>query len=151
SPGKVGQCWSVRPPTPLGRGHDQGVAVDLPQARTETELVSTERMSDGYDIHYRLWGARTGSDLLVVLRGGMDHSAWQRPLAQSVRATFPDIRFRPCPTRLRSQWHARRYVSALRSIEDVVERTCSPAGWRIHLAGWCEAVSSLRSQHSVCT
>ena len=38
-------------------------------------------------------------------------------------------------------------MSALRSIEDVVERTCSPAGWRIHLAGWCEAAGSLRSQH----
>ena len=52
-------------------------------------------MSDGCDIHYRLWGPETGSDVLVVLHGGMSHSAWQRPLADAVRKQSPLSVFAP--------------------------------------------------------
>ncbi|HLK16869.1 MAG TPA: enolase C-terminal domain-like protein, partial [Fimbriimonadaceae bacterium] len=41
------------------------------RVRTESESVSVQAMSDGYGIHYRLWGPECGSDVLVVLHGGM--------------------------------------------------------------------------------
>lgn len=110
------------------------------RAWPESEPVHTQRMSDGYDIHYRLWGPETGTDVLVVLHGGMSHSAWQRPLASAVRARSPLTVF--APDRRGCGLNAGRgdLASAERSIEDVVEHLRLLAGrfQRIHLAGWCQ-------------
>ena len=110
------------------------------RAWTESETVNTQTMSDGYDIHYRLWGPEKGSDVLVVLHGGMSHSTWQRPLADAVRARSTLSVF--APDRRGCGLNGRRgdLASAERSIEDVVEHLRMLAGRfdRIHLAGWCQ-------------
>ena len=110
------------------------------RAWAESETVLTQTMSDGYDIHYRLWGPGNGSDVLVVLHGGMSHSAWQRPLANAVRgrSTLTVL----APDRRGCGLNAGRgdLASAERSIEDVVEhlRKLAERFDRIHLAGWCQ-------------
>jgi L-alanine-DL-glutamate epimerase-like enolase superfamily enzyme/pimeloyl-ACP methyl ester carboxylesterase len=110
------------------------------RAWPELETMTTQAMSDGYDIHYRLWGPEKGSDVLVVLHGGMSHSAWQRPLANAVRARSTLSVF--APDRRGCGLNAARgdLASADRSIEDVVEHLRMLAGRfeRIHLAGWCQ-------------
>jgi L-alanine-DL-glutamate epimerase-like enolase superfamily enzyme/pimeloyl-ACP methyl ester carboxylesterase len=106
----------------------------------ESESLGTQVMSDGYDIHYRLWGPDEGSDVLVVLHGGMSHSAWQRPLADAVRARSTLSVF--APDRRGCGRNAERgdLASAQRSIDDVVEhlRWLAARFRRIHLAGWCQ-------------
>jgi L-alanine-DL-glutamate epimerase-like enolase superfamily enzyme/pimeloyl-ACP methyl ester carboxylesterase len=110
------------------------------RAWRESEAVHTHRMTDNYDIHYRLWGAEQGSDVLVVLHGGMSHSAWQRPLADAVRARSTVSVF--APDRRGCGLNAARgdMASAERSIADVVEHLRMLAGRfeRLHLAGWCQ-------------
>jgi L-alanine-DL-glutamate epimerase-like enolase superfamily enzyme/pimeloyl-ACP methyl ester carboxylesterase len=104
------------------------------------ETVDTQAMSDGYDIHYRLWGPAQGLDVLVVLHGGMSHSAWQRPLADAVRVRSAMSVF--APDRRGCGLNAGRgdLASANRSIEDVIEHLRMLAGRfrRVHLAGWCQ-------------
>lgn len=111
------------------------------RAWPETETQETQRMSDGYEIHGRLWGPATGREVLVVLHGGMSHSSWQRPLADAVRALSPATAVF-APDRRGCGRNAERgdLGSADRSIEDVVEhlRHLAPRYARIHLAGWCQ-------------
>jgi L-alanine-DL-glutamate epimerase-like enolase superfamily enzyme/pimeloyl-ACP methyl ester carboxylesterase len=107
---------------------------------SESETVLTQRMSDGYDIHYRLWGPETGSDVLVVLHGGMSHSAWQRPLADAVRARSRLSVFAPDRRGCGLNSGRGDLASAVRSIEDVIEHLRMLTGRfeRVHLAGWCQ-------------
>src|SRR5205823_2053952 len=110
------------------------------RAWAESEKVNTQGMSDGYDIHYRIWGLEKGSDVLVVLHGGMSHSAWQRPLADAVRARSTLSVFAPDRRGCGLNSERGDLASAERSIEDVVEHLRMLAGRfeRIHLAGWCQ-------------
>ncbi|HEU0198955.1 MAG TPA: alpha/beta fold hydrolase [Burkholderiaceae bacterium] len=110
------------------------------RAWAESETVATQKMSDGYDIHYRLWGPERGSDVLVVLHGGMSHSAWQRPLANAVRARSEMTVFAPDRRGCGLNGARGDLASAERSIEDVIEHLRFLAGRfeRIHLAGWCQ-------------
>jgi L-alanine-DL-glutamate epimerase-like enolase superfamily enzyme/pimeloyl-ACP methyl ester carboxylesterase len=106
----------------------------------ESETVGRQTMSDGYDIHYRLWGPDQGNDVLVVLHGGMSHSAWQRPLANAVRARSMISVFAPDRRGCGLNGQRGDLASANRSIDDVVEHLRWLAGrfQRLHLAGWCQ-------------
>jgi L-alanine-DL-glutamate epimerase-like enolase superfamily enzyme/pimeloyl-ACP methyl ester carboxylesterase len=110
------------------------------RAWNESETVNTQTMSDGYDIHYRLWGPAKGTDVLVVLHGGMSHSAWQRPLADAVRGRSTLSVFAPDRRGCGLNGGRGDLASAERSIEDVVEHLRMLAGRfeRVHLAGWCQ-------------
>jgi len=115
-------CRMVRSTPP---GHDQ---------------VLTQPMSDGYPIHYRLWGPAEGDDVLVVLHGGMSHSGWQAPLAEKLRAASTMSLFAPDRRGCGLNEGRGDLGSAERSIEDVVEhvRMLQGAFRRVHLAGWCQ-------------
>lgn len=110
------------------------------RAWAESETVHKQPMSDGYDIHYRLWGPEMGSDVLVVLHGGMSHSLWQRPLANAVCARSTLSVFAPDRRGCGLNGARGDLASAERSIEDVVEhlRMLALRFERIHLAGWCQ-------------
>jgi L-alanine-DL-glutamate epimerase-like enolase superfamily enzyme/pimeloyl-ACP methyl ester carboxylesterase len=111
------------------------------KAWPESETVAQQTMSDGYDIHYRQWGPTQGSDVMVVLHGGMSHSAWQRPLAQAVQARAPGMSVF-APDRRGCGLNAGRgdLASAVRTIDDVLEHLefLAERFERIHLAGWCQ-------------
>jgi pimeloyl-ACP methyl ester carboxylesterase len=92
--------------------------------------------------------------VLVVLHGGMSHSAWQRPLAEAVRACSTLSVFAPDRRGCGLNGGRGDLASAVRSIEDVVEHLRMLAGRfeRIHLAGWCQgaqyaAVAAQRLQN----
>lgn len=143
----------LTPPTAWERGW--GLSCRMGGQRwPETETVARQTMSDGYDIHYRMWGPERGSDVLVVLHGGMSHSLWQRPLAAAVRAQSELSVFAPDRRGCGLNGERGDLASAVRTIEDVVEhiRMLATRFDRIHLAGWCQgaqyaAVVAERLQH----
>jgi L-alanine-DL-glutamate epimerase-like enolase superfamily enzyme/pimeloyl-ACP methyl ester carboxylesterase len=119
-----------------------------------TEAEGTQAMSDGYDVHYRLWGPDSGDDVVVILHGGMSHSLWQRPLADALRASSAHSVF--APDRRGCGRNAGRgdLGSAVRTVDDVLEHVRMLQGrfTRVHLAGWCQgaqyaAVAAERLQH----
>jgi pimeloyl-ACP methyl ester carboxylesterase len=52
---------------------------------THSSAIHKITLSDDYQSHYRLWGDSTGEDVIIILHGGMSHSAWQGPLAELVQ------------------------------------------------------------------
>jgi len=107
-----------------------------PQSETMERLIA----SDGYEIHARRWGPADGEHVIVILHGGMSHSAWQRPLAEALRdaSGFSVV----APDRRGCGLNESRgdIGSADRSIDDVVEHLKHLAGRyeHVHLAGWCQ-------------
>lgn len=129
----------VTPPSAWGQGWGLNCRTAR-RAWPESEVVETQAMSDGYDIHYRRWGPASGTDVLVVLHGGMSHSSWQRPLADAVRRRSTMTVFAPDRRGCGLNGGRGDLGSAVRSVDDVVEHLRFLAGRfeRIHLAGWCQ-------------
>jgi len=132
------QGLTITPPEVWRQGW--GLACRFPEPAPEPgERVVTEVMSDGYVIHARQWGADS-EDVIVILHGGMSHSAWQRPLAAALsQKTGVTV---VAPDRRGCGLNEGRgdLVSTRRTIDDVVEHLRLLAGRhrRIHLAGWCQ-------------
>ena len=110
------------------------------RAWPQREVEQVQRMGDGYDIHCRLWGPAQGDDVVIVLHGGMSHSAWQRPLAEALRARSEMAVFAPDRRGCGRNDGRGDLGSADRTIDDVVEhlRLLADRYERVHLAGWCQ-------------
>jgi len=98
-------------------------------------------MPDRYKINYRHWGPQQGSDVLVILHGGMSHSGWQAPLANALRAVEENISIvapdrRGCGLNTGSG----DLGSVQAVIQDVVAQIehLKKSFTRVHLAGWCQ-------------
>jgi len=98
-------------------------------------------MPDQYQINYRLWGPPQGSDVLVILHGGMSHSGWQAPLANALRADDENMSI-VAPDRRGCGLNAGSgdLGSVHAVIHDVVAQIefLKKSFTRVHLAGWCQ-------------
>ncbi len=103
-------------------------------------VIQTHTQSDGYQTHYRLWGRPKGDDVIVLLHGGISHSAWQAPLGERV-VSRSEISFIAVDRRGSGLNSVNRghLPSKEREIEDMVSfiRSLQGSYTRIHLAGWC--------------
>ena len=101
----------------------------------------TLKMDDAYETHCRRWGASEGEDVILMLHGGMSHSAWQAPLAEAIQE-ISEISFvasdrRGCGLNndqrgdLKSAEHV--ILDIIRQVE-YLKKTFA----RVHLAGWCQ-------------
>lgn len=110
--------------------------------QTALEGVHTFEQPDGYVTHYRLWGAETATDLVVMLHGGMSHAGWQEPLGARLAALGDDVAFLAVDLRGSGLNAVRGHIPdgdvAVRDITLLLGslREARP-GIRIHLAGWC--------------
>lgn len=101
----------------------------------------TLKMDDGYATHCRCWGGFEGEDVILMLHGGMSHSAWQAPLAEAVQEVS-DISF--VASDRRGCGMNRRQRGDLTSAELVIGDIHCQVGYlknkftRVHLAGWCQ-------------
>ncbi|MFD8084105.1 alpha/beta hydrolase [Kitasatospora sp. NPDC059722] len=106
------------------------------------EGVRTFEQPDGYLTHYRVWGAETAPDLVVMLHGGMSHSGWQAPLGTRLAELGAGVAFLAVDLRGSGLNAVRGHIPAGDlAVEDVARlldsiRAARP-GTRIHLAGWC--------------
>ena len=129
----------VYPPSTWNLGW--GVTARSPAVHhPDGSTVNVITMPDKYDIHYRIWGPESGEDVIVVLHGGMSHSAWQAPLAQAMRnlSDYTII----APDRRGCGLNANRgdFGSVHLVIDDVVKHVedLKQSFKRVHLAGWCQ-------------
>lgn len=117
----------------------------------ERENLAVQSMSDGYDIHYRLWGSEQAEDVVVILHGGMSHSLWQRPLAEAICAQSDYAVFAPDRRGCGRNEGRGDLGSADRTIVDVEEhlRFLAERYTRVHLAGWCQGAqyAAVAAQH----
>lgn len=102
--------------------------------------IRTYVQADGYVSHYRLWGAAEGSDVIVLLHGGMSHSGWQAPLADAI-LSMSNISFiapdrRGSGLNIQARGHM---LSQEQVIDDVISflSFLKQSFTRVHLAGWC--------------
>ena len=106
----------------------------------QESAIQTYTQSDGYKCHYRLWGKPEANDVVVLLHGGISHSKWQAPLADSIisrsEISFIALDRRGSGLNAVERGHL---LSKEREIEDVVSfiRSLKNSYQRIHLAGWC--------------
>lgn len=110
------------------------------QVRTTEPAIGKHPQSDGYPSHYRRWGRADGSDVVVLLHGGVSHAGWQAPLGEAITATS-DIAFIALDRRGSGLNDVARghLISEQREIDDVCSFLESLASryTRVHLAGWC--------------
>ncbi|MEV6722092.1 alpha/beta hydrolase [Streptomyces xanthochromogenes] len=110
--------------------------------QTTLEDVHTFEQPDGYLTHYRIWGAESAADLVVMLHGGMSHSGWQAPLGVRLAELDADVAFAAVDLRGSGLNAVRGHIPngelavadialLLRSLKQSRPNT------RIHLAGWC--------------
>ncbi|MEU6239457.1 alpha/beta fold hydrolase, partial [Kitasatospora sp. NPDC047058] len=114
--------------------HDPATAND-----PATEQVRVFEQPDGYLTHYRLWGPDRAADLVVMLHGGMSHSAWQAPLGTRL-GRLPGTAFVAIDLRGSGLNAGRGHIpSGELAVEDIanVLRHLKDSYGRIHLAGWC--------------
>ncbi|MGE6575741.1 MULTISPECIES: alpha/beta hydrolase [Paenibacillus] len=103
-------------------------------------VIQSHIQSDGYKTHYRLWGQPKGDDVIILLHGGISHSAWQAPLGEGVNSrsqiSFIAVDRRGSGLNSVNRGHL---PSKEREIEDMVSfiRSFESSYTRIHLAGWC--------------
>jgi len=98
-------------------------------------------MPDKYKIHYRLWGNKEGEDVLLILHGGMSHSGWQAPLANSLRSMSSGIAVVASDRRGCGLNDNIGDLGSVRLvIDDVVKQIefLKKSFRRVHLAGWCQ-------------
>lgn len=103
--------------------------------------IATLTMTDGYPIHYRVWGKTTGEDVLLVLHGGMSHSEWQAPLANAVRSLSPRLTVMAPDRRGCGRNENRGDLGTIdQVISDVTDHVLflKKHFQRVHLAGWCQ-------------
>jgi pimeloyl-ACP methyl ester carboxylesterase len=110
--------------------------------QTTQEGVRTFEQPDGYVTHYRLWGAETAADLVVMLHGGMSHSGWQAPLGTRLAGRGDDLAFLAVDLRGSGLNAVRGHIpDGELAVADIARLLGSlkeaRPGTRIHLAGWC--------------
>ncbi|MFD0273431.1 alpha/beta fold hydrolase [Kitasatospora sp. NPDC127111] len=104
-----------------------------------TEQVLSFEQPDGYRTHYRVWGPDRAADLVVMLHGGMSHSAWQAPLGTRL-GRLPDTAFAAVDLRGSGLNAGRGHIpSGQLAVEDIANllRHLKGSYDRVHLAGWC--------------
>ncbi|GAA0900846.1 alpha/beta hydrolase [Streptomyces thermoalcalitolerans] len=111
-------------------------------AQTALEGVHTFEQPDGYVTHYRLWGAESAADLVVMLHGGMSHAGWQAPLGTRLAGLGDDIAFLAVDLRGSGLNAGRGHIpNGDLAVQDIalLLRGLKEArpGARVHLAGWC--------------
>lgn len=108
--------------------------------QVQDAVIQTHTQSDGYQTHTRLWGQPKGEDVIVLLHGGISHSAWQAPLAERI-VSGSEISFLAVDRRGSGLNSVDRghLPSKEREIEDMVSliRSLQGSYTRIHMAGWC--------------
>jgi len=108
--------------------------------QVQEAVIQTHTQSDGYQSHYRMWGQPKGNDVIVLLHGGISHSAWQAPLGEQIvsrsEISFIAVDRRGSGLNMVDRGHL---PSKEREIEDMVSliRSLKDSYTRIHLAGWC--------------
>lgn len=98
-------------------------------------------MPDDYGIHSRLWGGKTGDDVLVILHGGMSHSGWQAPLAKAFLSKNQNISITALDRRGCGLNEKKGDLGTVDLVISDVEnhiRHLKKSFKRVHLAGWCQ-------------
>ncbi|SCY45595.1 alpha/beta fold hydrolase [Desulfoluna spongiiphila] len=128
--------------TPETWGTGLGMKCRMPvQPDDGAPKIATLTMPDDYPIHYRVWGEDKGEDVILILHGGMSHSGWQAPLAESLRNRRDNITVMAADRRGCGLNPNRGDLGTMHQVIDDVVRhveylqTCFE---RVHLAGWCQ-------------
>ena len=129
----------VYPPSTWNTGW--GVTARTPEVdHPDGSTMRVIKMPDQYDIHYRMWGPESGEEVIVILHGGMSHSAWQAPLAQAVRSQSAISVVAPDRRGCGLNANKGDFGSVHHVIQDVIEQVndLKNSFDRVHLAGWCQ-------------
>jgi len=128
--------------TPDTWNYGLGIKGRMPKTQDDgSPRIATLVMPDDYPIHYRIWGKDKGTDVILILHGGMSHSGWQAPLAQALRNRRDNITVMAADRRGCGLNPNRGDLGTIQLvIDDVVRHVEHLQGHfdRVHLAGWCQ-------------